>query len=155
MAQDGNRLSAGDNIILDVGPSVPSQAPQGARRGEFSPPPQKETSEQESSKVSQGKNAGKGHQENAVNLEDEEEGMSGEAKEAETVLVNEGAAGRDGDDEATAPGERREGAELGQSQSGATPPSGTASNPNAAPAPPELSLASANIAENAVAAASG
>ena len=37
MAQDGSRLSAGDNIILDVGPSVPSQVA-GARRGEFSPP---------------------------------------------------------------------------------------------------------------------
>ena len=128
---------------------------QGARRGEFSPPSQKETSEQESSKAGQGKNAGKGQQENAANLEDEEEGMSGAAKEGDTVLVNEGATGRDGDEEATVPGERREGAELGQSQSGTTPPSGTASNPNAAPAPPELSLASANIAENAGAAASG
>ena len=108
-------------------------------------------SEQESSKASQGKNAGKGQQENAASLADDE-GMSGAAKEGEIALANEGATGRDGDEEATVSGERREGAELGQSQSGTTPPSGTASNPNAAAAPPELSLASADITENAAAA---
>lgn len=109
-------------------------------------------SEQESSKASQGKNVGKGQQENAASLADDEEGMNGAAKEGEIALANEGATGRDGDEEVTVPGERREGAELGQSQSGTTPPSGTASNPNATAAPPELSLASADITENAAAA---